>query len=64
MDSLCVWIQSVDDSILTNLSDDLREAVKTLKRDEISGLDLDYLESEARMLMLKVDEGAYDSDDN
>ncbi|KAI6175340.1 Protein SHQ1-like protein [Aphelenchoides bicaudatus] len=63
LDNYCIWIQSVDDSILDQLISDVKEASKDLKRSDIAGLDLDYLESEARMLKLKVDTGEYDSDD-
>jgi hypothetical protein len=64
VDHLCVWIQSIDDNILENLSKEVTNAVKYLKRNDIQGLDLDYIESEAKMLMLKVEDGSYDSDDN
>jgi len=64
LDNYCIWIQSVDDEILQQLSDDVEQTVKELSRSDIEGLDLDYLESEAKLLMLSVKDGTYDSDDN
>jgi hypothetical protein len=54
----------VADEIIGELSTEVKDAIETLKRSDIEGLDLDYLESEAKMLMLSVDNGTYDSDDN
>jgi hypothetical protein len=64
LDDYCIWIQSVDDQVLQDLSDEVEHAVKGLKLSDIDGLDLDYLESEAKLLMLSVKDGTYDSDDN
>ena len=63
LDDYCRWIQSVDDTVLDELRDETAAAAEALKRSSIAALDLDFIESEARMLMLSVDAGDYDSDD-
>ncbi|KAI6206774.1 Protein SHQ1-like protein [Aphelenchoides besseyi] len=63
IDDYCIWIQSVDDRVLDELAKDVEAVVEDLKHSDIDGLDLDYVETEGRMLKLAVETGEYDSDD-
>ncbi|KAI6180947.1 Protein SHQ1-like protein [Aphelenchoides besseyi] len=63
IDDYCIWIQSVDDHVLDELSEEVGVLVKNLKHSDIDGLDLEYIETEGRMLKLAIENGEYDSDD-
>lgn len=70
-DDYCLWIQSVDDGIIHRLRDDYDAAAQAMSKASM-GLDLEVLETEAKMRLLEVKEGreaeaavseALDSDD-
>ncbi|CAD5218810.1 unnamed protein product [Bursaphelenchus okinawaensis] len=63
IDDYCIYIQVVDDKLFDDAMDELLN-IKTLQKADIDELDLDYIETEAKMIMLKVENGEYDSDDN
>jgi len=63
LDDYCLWIQSVGANILEELAAEYSAAARDVKRADIITLDLDYIESEARMIQLSVENGEYDSDD-
>ncbi|CAD5225868.1 unnamed protein product [Bursaphelenchus xylophilus] len=64
IDDYCIWIQIVDEKVLEQVREELKEIRKSLQKSDISELDLDYIETEAKMIMMKVENGEYDSDDN
>ncbi|KAI1721090.1 SHQ1 protein [Ditylenchus destructor] len=67
MDDLCLWIQSVDEKILQDLTYDLEIILKEGIKKEDVDLALDSLELEARLKMLQVqenDRSSIDSDDD
>lgn len=60
---MIVWIQSVDDQVIVNLQEEITKTTHELQRSDIDELDLDYIETAARLLKAKIEDGDYDSDD-
>ncbi|KAI6238123.1 Protein SHQ1-like protein [Aphelenchoides fujianensis] len=63
IDDYALFIQSMDEELLQRVTADLKTALAELKRADIAGLDLEYVETEAKMIRLAVEAGEYDSDD-
>ena len=60
IDDLCLWIQSVDDEVVLKLKEELKNVLKCLSKSDILELDLEFIEAQARLEMLK----SIDSDDD
>jgi len=60
IDDLCLWIQSVDEELILNLNKEFKNSVKTLEKSNILELDLEFIEAQAKLEMLKP----LDSDDD
>ncbi|KAI6223041.1 Protein SHQ1-like protein [Aphelenchoides fujianensis] len=63
IDDYALFVQSMDEGLLQRVTADLKTALEELKRADIPGLDLEYVETEAKMIRLAVEAGEYDSDD-
>jgi hypothetical protein len=60
LDDFCLWIQTVPDELLLKLKADLKREKRTSKKEDMLELDLEFLEANARLEMLKP----LDSDDD
>uniref|UniRef100_A0A915LSA7 Protein SHQ1 homolog n=1 Tax=Meloidogyne javanica TaxID=6303 RepID=A0A915LSA7_MELJA len=60
IDDLCLWIQSVDEELILNLNKEFKNYVNSLEKSSILELDLEFIEAQAKLEMLKP----LDSDDD
>ncbi|CAK5099063.1 unnamed protein product [Meloidogyne enterolobii] len=60
IDDLCLWIQSVDEQLILNLNKEFKNSVNSLEKSNILELDLEFIEAQAKLEMLKP----LDSDDD
>lgn len=59
IDDLCLWIQSIDEELILNLNKEFKNSLKKLNKSNILELDLEFIEAQAKLQMLKP----VDSDD-
>nr|CAD2137280.1 unnamed protein product [Meloidogyne enterolobii] len=60
IDDLCLWIQSVDEELILNLNKEFKNSVNSMEKSNILELDLEFIEAQAKLKMLKP----LDSDDD